>query len=175
MVSGLKTLLIKGVKSPRKKKKFFFAKFALLAGVFWYWYYYSHLLRYSFSPVCGIFYSNISLWITNFTQIFVSSSSFQHNLHGDTLTAMIDSIGYTLNSYFPVLKQDWPLEMYSFDICLYQSQNYAESRHIRREKNLGWNLILTTQIFALCFWCLYNHIFEQEKNLFFLLHKTWSW
>ena len=53
--SGWKLLLIKGVKSPRKKKLVFSANFALLAGFFWYWCYYPHRSRDALSPVCGIF------------------------------------------------------------------------------------------------------------------------
>ena len=48
-------LLIKGKKSPRKKKVRFSTNFALLAGFFWYRCYYLHLSRDSLSPVCGIF------------------------------------------------------------------------------------------------------------------------
>ena len=50
-----KLLLIKGEKSPRKKKVSFLVNFALLAGFFWYRCYYPHRLRDSVSPVCGIF------------------------------------------------------------------------------------------------------------------------
>ena len=52
-----KLLLIKGVKSPRKKKMFFSsANFALLSGIFWYWCYYPHWSRDSLFPVCDIFF-----------------------------------------------------------------------------------------------------------------------
>ena len=55
-----KLLLIKVVKSPRKKKFFFLANFALLAGFFWYRCYYPHRSRDSLSPVCGIFQEYIA-------------------------------------------------------------------------------------------------------------------
>ena len=58
-ISGLrfwKLLLIKGVKSLRKKKKYF-GKFCL-AWFFWYMCYYPHRPRDALSPVCVIFSSN---------------------------------------------------------------------------------------------------------------------
>ena len=49
-----KLLLIKCVKSPRKKVSYS-VNFALLAEFFWYWCYYPHRSRDALSPVCGIF------------------------------------------------------------------------------------------------------------------------
>ena len=51
-----KLLLIKGVKSPRKKKFLVFGKFCLTSRIFFYRCYYPHRSRDALSPVCGILF-----------------------------------------------------------------------------------------------------------------------
>ena len=71
-------LLVKGVKSPRERKKNS-SNFCLTSRIFWYWCYYPHRSRDALTPVSRIFFFTIFTYSEAILSLNISIDCFQPN------------------------------------------------------------------------------------------------